>query len=548
MRASLTRLYEQGGVSDYSWHFINLLTRRHGLCLEDQWIVLHLLEMAICGHVCIHEKDMEMAARRWLMETEIEAELYLEVKEALKRAKFQNLPSSLFAVTGPLVLERQRLYLKRNYEFERRAFTAFEQLLSEAEEGVIKASEAEEILEEQSYRSLNPFQSRAIFSALRNRFFVLTGGPGTGKTFTASKLMTALLTLRPELEIAITAPTGKAAANLEAAFSSSEIAVSCFTLHSLLGISKQRSEPKANARSPLPYDLIVCDESSMMDVSLFTYLLEALKPGARLILLGDPNQLPPVDSGSFFSDIVTALAKRRPDQVVELKECLRVEVQQLNQLAQLIEQRQNQAVISGLQGKFQGSDAELAKALLQAYKKQVFPMTCPEEALIFFSKYRILSAMRKGPLGTLSLNEQLFAQLPKQGKSYVPILFTANSKRFKLYNGDTAVLEFEGEIAQRAYFKDREQGELRSLPQALLPNFELAWALSIHKSQGSEYEEVYLALPKGSACFGWQLFYTGVTRAKRRIYFYGSEQTLNETLATCAARQSGFLSLLTTSS
>lgn len=407
--------------------------------------------------------------------------------------------------------------------------------------------------ENQPIHNMEPEQEHAIRNAMKNTLSIICGGPGTGKTFTAGRLIRYYwcgldAEKQNRCTIAVAAPTGKAAANLQRSLTLATADLEGFpviqaqTLHALLGI--RRSEPKE-----LTYDLVLIDESSMIDAALMARLFRAVKPGSRLILLGDPYQLPPVEVGAPFSQLINSLGAAH---VTTLSRCLRAELKTIVDLATLIKHGDSSAVLRMLTSTHEGIGYEKEFPIEKIAAK--YPTTLPvdneKQILESFNNFRLLTPLRKGPLGVDHLNMQIFQKIRQRWKKdtplIIPIMITANDYKRGLFNGETGVIiKNSGDSAgyhqgDYALFPDAENS-IRRLPALLLPRFELAYCLSVHKSQGSEFKDVVLMLPKEAEIFGREVFYTGVTRAKRSITVTGSEGTIINTIITANNRNVGKL-------
>ncbi|MEI8366130.1 MAG: exodeoxyribonuclease V subunit alpha [Parachlamydiaceae bacterium] len=415
---------------------------------------------------------------------------------------------------------------------------------------------------------LLPEQQSAVLQACRGGITLITGGPGTGKTYTAGMLLKTLWQgMSPELQrncrISLAAPTGKAAANLEAGIrklNCPEIPASgAKTLHQLLQVHRFPSK----SRHVLAADIILVDECSMIDVNLMGQLLAAIKPGARLIMLGDKDQLPSVEAGSLFADLAEHLMGHEETKlcVVELKTCLRAESQQIIELAEyikagnayevirLLSSPQEETAIQLISTHEEMSDKELQQILLKRVLPH-FPVfsNVPEDLLHLLKqtfRFQMLSPMRKGPLGVDHLNEviskTLRPRMQRAGCEITPIMVTQNDYRLELFNGEVGLLISEGnKSTPYGVFFSRGTGEeVRKIPALMLPRFELAYCLSVHKSQGSEFNHVLLVLPKEAELFGRAALYTGATRARRQLDVLGDPVTIERMLSVTSRRQSG---------
>ena len=390
-----------------------------------------------------------------------------------------------------IVVDGTSYYLKRNWESETEIVTELRRIW----ESTPLAKRALQL-----EPSLTSEQKRAIIQSLTGPCTLIVGGPGTGKTF----LVTHLVEAAADKNVVVGAPTGKAAARLKEVIKGQcEIG----TIHALL-----------SAQSMLRADLIVIDECSMIDAALFAKVLQAVPSNVPVVLIGDPFQLPPVEMGTIFADICGYVARERGENFVELKECMRSDRSLLLEVADAIKR---------------GTFSEVA-ALLKEHELLVDPDVFTVEIDRFplpsknmpdkkVSSYALLSSMRKGPWGVNTMNAQIYREIALRADpdDYipVPIIITKSDYRLDLRNGETGLLvKHRGDGV--AYFGNRE------IPLAFLPRFEYAYCLSIHKSQGSEYKEVDVLLPKGSERFGREILYTGVTRAKEQARIIADIESL----------------------
>lgn len=448
----------------------------------------------------------------------------------------------------PIVEKDGRFYLQRLFLAEKECFEQWERLRSAPPDVAVDAKKLANELQVLQTLGLTAEQRHAVEMSCRSSLFLLMGGPGTGKTFTAGHILNTLLkciNASSSFEIALAAPTGKAVQNLNKAIApileKAGFTFKAETLHSLLGISQDKLHQ--DEVPALPYDLYLIDECSMIDVELMRVFLASVKSGARVILLGDPFQLPPVESGAIFTEL-----SERHSEKVRLTVCQRVERIELITLAESLRQtgllqletRQSQSVAGQLQFEFGQEQREAAGS---AFK--VYPTTCsleqlleeqlpmfmvsvhlpPEELLEAFNRFRILSPKRAGKGGVEMINRWIYQRLNKHDIFAVPLMIAANDYDLQLFNGETAVLITKGRRLLRNYTRDDRVylSGGRSLPAQALPKHELAYAMTVHKSQGSEYDEVLLVLPQGIQAVAPSLLYTAVTRAKKRIALWKNQ-------------------------
>jgi exodeoxyribonuclease V alpha subunit len=422
-----------------------------------------------------------------------------ELGEGMQQAA-STLPSHL-----PIIRLDNLLYFQKNWVFETRFFEQIKRL---------SAFSAEPIPHEPS--DLNPEQAEAVRSSLHSGFSLITGGPGTGKSYTAARIASACL--KQGLKIEVAAPTGKAAARLEEGLSRIGLpkdSFRCRTLHALLGI---RNASDLNREGTwIPADLLLVDECSMIDARLFAYLLASIQQGTRVILMGDPDQLPPVESGSFFADLV-AIAPTLGIPSTHLKTCMRSDRLDILTLAQAMKE-----------GKEVKPHLDLG---LEASRPEVFYEKLWEYVQNRFAEggdFQILCCIRKGPYGVDAINQFLSERLRAPS---APILITRTDAKLGVYNGDTGTL-----------YPDRATlSSGLTLPAVALPAYEYAYCLSVHKSQGSEYKDVLLIIPSGSETFGREVLYTAVTRARETIAIAAHPDALARALHTTTRRRSGLIS------
>lgn len=527
----------------------------------------HLSAAARAGHLCvkIEQNHIEPSSQVW---QEADAEDVVECAVdwlALDKKIIQGAASIIIQDLlnkGVLCSYGAFFYLQRYWAYENEVLLHFRRILN--------ATPTINIDTLQQTEKMLPEQMEAVKAACNNCLTLISGGPGTGKTFTAGQLIrTFWMALPPEqhghCEIALAAPTGKAAANLQHSLAQATADLDGFksikakTLHALLGI---RSSSENNSQE-LSADLIVVDESSMIDVKMMALLLAAIKPGARLILLGDPHQLPSVSAGSIFADMIHCLDSAHS---IVLKTCLRAELQTLISFASIINKGDSAGALKMLSDSSQegikrvimkSEDAGIFQQELVNYAAPRFriknvPQMNPKDLLQAFNHFRILSPLRKGPYGVNALNE-LFAQRIRQEMRHemwcaMPIMLMNNDYRLELFNGEVGVLVthpaagFKLQQGDYALFvnKNQENGmAYRKIPALLLPPFEYAFCLSVHKSQGSEFDHILLLMAEGADIFGREALYTAVTRARRQLEIWGSDRTLHHTIEHCSKRLSG---------
>lgn len=405
---------------------------------------------------------------------------------------------------------------------------------------------------------LNLEQKQAVLLALTHSFSLIIGGPGTGKTFTAAQIILQAC-MQKDSRILLTAPTGKAVAQLENSLQKilPSLSWQSGTLHSILNRAQKQN-------IPLLADIILIDESSMIDASLFAKLLPLIRTDSHVILIGDPNQLPPVESGSIFADLVE-IAPLLQIPLTKLEKVLRSDSAAILQFSQAICRSDTKKATQLLQTqKIQWIDLndelshekiwDLCQEKIPPYSFSSSPS--PHQLIPYIDCFRLLSCMRQGLLGVDALNQFLlkktYQSTPLHNLWAFPILIQRNSPDQDLYNGDsgilvrqktTSVIDKQLKSTDYALFYNRQdKKEYRKIDALALPAFEAGYCLSVHKSQGSECDEIVIILPTGSSVFGREVLYTAVTRARKEVCLITSMQTLTETLNHSSYKVSGLKS------
>lgn len=477
---------------------------------------------------------------------------------------------------APLTLDAQgRVYLSRYFDYERKVARALVAKALNASPRPVAQRATLPSLHAGKGRGagdigIDPEQQRAVASALTHRFTLVTGGPGSGKTHGVARMLAALLregaTCGAVPRIALAAPTGKAAARLTESLNAqcaaldlpAQLAESlqhpAVTLHNLLGMSPWRAQPRHHAGAPLPYDVVVVDEASMIDLPLMARLVDALRADTRLILLGDPDQLSAVEAGNVLPALVEAAhAAPFADCHVALARSHRFGTDTaLGKLAAAVVAGDADAALAVLES---GGDAHLAHARNDgnatlvaracAGYTDLLRATDIGAALRAARGFRVLTALRHGPLGCLAVNRGIEAHLVRehglaaQGAWWRGrlVLVTANRPELGLFNGDVGIAWPDDHRATKVWF-DGADGP-RAFAPAALPPHEGAFALTVHKAQGSEYDGVLLVTGPDSAVLTRELLYTGVTRARGGIEVASTADVLRDGIARRTLRMTG---------
>lgn len=507
----------------------------------------------------------------------------------------------------PLVMEDNRLYLRRYWEYEEEVAQGFLRRGGAAcltvDDRLLAAGLARYFLAGSGVD--NDGQSLAALVAVLRPLAVITGGPGTGKTTTVALILALLAEQYPEprkrLRVALAAPTGKAAMRLQESISrvkkswlfqglgaGAPFPEQVMTIHRLLGVIGGTASFRHDEKNPLPYDLVVVDEASMVDLPMMAKLFRALQPETRLVLLGDRHQLASVEPGSVLGDLchpaALALFSKEfcgrlgefgistasgaasgmtfglADSSVELRRSHRFASESgIGRLGAAVkcgdvggawEVLADPAAPDVVWREVSSPDHfEIMLAeLIPNWFAGLQHMT-PAEALAANERFRVLCALRQGPFGAEQVNARLERllqtrgyQLPA-GRNYPgrPVMVLSNDYDQQLYNGDVGIIfpdpDQAGEL--KAFFPGPDGG-LRKLSPARLPPHQTVYAMTVHKSQGSEFERVLLVLPDyHSPLISRELLFTAITRARDQVEIWGSREVFEQALLVSAERHSG---------
>lgn len=499
----------------------------------------------------------------------------------------------------PIIRDGNKLYFFRYHRYQEVILNKIEALIQSSREkfeeraaSLLRNPGLEHLRQSMDHDREVDWQTIAALMAYLNDFMIITGGPGTGKTSTLAKVLSLLYSENPELIIKMAAPTGKAANRMEQALKNNHMlpdellekvqTLKATTIHRLLGSIKLSPYFRHRRENPIAAEVVIIDEASMVDVALFAKLMDAIGPNTRLLLLGDQNQLASVEAGSLFGDICSSVTEQNHlgAELIEL-------LQRLLRAArpQNISSAQNAAFMRNhliaLQHSYRFDETQkiamISKAVIQGNQDAVLQLlkdgTTPEQlifdpehdsavfeqfiahyedfiheddtkkALLKLDSMRVLAAVRMGKRGIYELNKQIEKYLA--GKKLIkpnaefyenrPLIVTKNYYELQLFNGDIGLVR-----DNKAWFMD-ETGELRHVSPGLIAEVETAFAMTIHKSQGSEFDKVLLVLPvnAGNELLTRELLYTGITRAKSSVILQSSNEVVLAAVSKTVNRASG---------
>jgi exodeoxyribonuclease V alpha subunit len=502
----------------------------------------------------------------------------------------------------PLILDDDnRLYLGKFWQYE--SYLS-QDLLRRSHQVFFPASEKSRSLLNQFFPNtdqLVDWQKLAAAIALLHRFSVISGGPGTGKTTTVTKILALIIALNQNhnFKIVLAAPTGKAAARLSESVRAAKRSLNCqqsiidavpedsITIHRLLGQRPFQQTFRFHQNNQLALDLLVVDEASMIDLSLMNHLVQALPAHASLILLGDKDQLTSVEAGNVLADIcppqsidcystaqLDYLKKVTPslvltpspvqsqiqDSIAVLKKSYRFSNESgIKLLSHAINHGKASQAITFLNDSryndidfYSGNSNDRMQSLLTLTARHYSQyLNAPDIATAMqqFQQFRLLCAVKQGDAGVYEINRLIEQKLRQQRHISVtnrwylgrPIIINENDYSLNIFNGDVGLLwpAKESDNQLRAYFLTQDNQLKKCLPNRL-PAHETAYAMTIHKSQGSEFKHTAVILPDNdSSLLSRELVYTAITRAKNQLSLFSSEKILNHAIRRQSLRQSG---------
>lgn len=562
---------------------------------ETQPLPLCLLGLAIraprIGHVCVDLLDLTDVERRCFNEVIGEApdsdgvDLVDRLTTALNSSPLLNATEPSAAIA---VLDETLFYLQRMWKEEINVFQQLRAAMTQQDREIDarEAAALDEFFEPLPGNEVD-YQRRGAERALTSRLTLISGGPGTGKTRTVARTLCVLLKSHADtnknLVVRLAAPTGKAASRLaeaiqaeventglEESLTQQLFALEPVTIHRLLGVNHDGSFQR-NADTPIVADVIVVDESSMVSLSTMNSLIDAIAPTTRLILVGDPYQLASVDAGAVFGDIVRGITStanadqnsalvvlqrthRFSQDSVTAKLATAVVAGETRDALEVLDQfgsspdsevrwlpNEGHISVGGIEQTTVGLEAlDHASTVIEAARNQQ-----PDEALALLASFKILCGTRHGERGMYQWNHAIEAGLRDRyhdlirGQWYVgrPVIMTRNDYQLNLFNGEVGVT-VETDDGVKVVFQDGES--LRFVDPILLTDVESQWAMTIHKSQGSEYGHAVVVLPEPpSPILTRELLYTGLTRAKPRVTIAATVTSIQLSIDTPVRRASG---------
>jgi len=612
MNDQITYLYHNESLSYIDKHFANYIQEISGANEFEIHLAAALVSWSTrTGNVCL---DLNRVADKQLfdnreLDPSIDFPKLNEWIEMLTDCRAVGSPGDY----KPLILDSQnRLYFYRYWEYEKNIADSIKERIQSHVENINYQKLKEgvnRIFDNENTTEIDMQKLASIFAVL-NRFCVISGGPGTGKTTMVAKLLALLIEQagENELKIILCAPTGKAAASLSETIRTAKTTIHCdddiknampddaFTIHRLLKSIPGSPYFRHNKDNPLSADVVVIDEASMVDVALMAKLFTSIRDDARIVLVGDKDQLSSVEAGSALGDIcdretirgIPKEAAKKLDRffdkgntntsvspqhikgmqkhIVVLDKNYRFHKD--NGIGGLSRAINNGDYVTGFRMLMDPDDKGIElrevhdhEMLYTALKEKVIQgyshyLTAddPYQAVSLFNQFKILCALRSGPFGVTHLNQLVQRILQENGLIQIdehepdhmykgrPILITRNDYLLGLFNGDSGIIMPEPGMKNdelTAVFP-LKKGETSQVPIHRLPEHETVYAMTIHKSQGSEFNDVLIILPdKYYPILTRELIYTGITRAINSVTIWGKKDILKEAISHKIERTSG---------
>ncbi len=580
------------------------------------------------GSICIDLKDKAGAAGIFEGYKEEEAKMDMSsFSEVLMQTALVAKGGDIEVKDKPFVLNGDNFYITRYFNYETQIIEGIKNLINTGAgektkrlESLKGSTEFKKLVENRDKDLETDWQLMASALAYLNNFTIITGGPGTGKTTTVAKILSLLYEENPDLNVKLSAPTGKAAMRMKEALATNKLvpenyreninALKPYTLHRLLGSIHLSPYFKHHRDNQIDADVIIVDEASMIDVALFAKFINAVAPETRLIILGDQDQLTSVEAGSLLGDFCNTVHAKNHfsveasrnlheilsdtdlNPVIEEKVLLQDHIVELQHSYRFDEnpefRKVSKAVITNDQNTIQSwfdenplegninIDLEHKESVFTAFIKEYENYIDEneksseeriEESLKKFNDLSILAVLRNGKQGVSGLNARVEKYLAGKGlinpKSefydHRPVIVTRNHPDLQLFNGDIGLVRKDPKDSKKMKIwfltaeqkADQENPEItrsavRGYSPGLLTDVETVFAMTVHKSQGSEFNKVLLVMPKSVdvPILTRELLYTGITRAKESLIIQGNKEVLLKSAKAQVRRASGIANRL----
>lgn len=552
------------------------------------------------GSLCIDLNDPEFTKKHFLY-----AEQFIN---NIKSGVYGKIVSTDEADFKPLILRKSQsgalfLYFYRYYISERKFEKLIKERLAFTNRNLIDKTILDKLINEaDNNQPLADEKKIAVYIALTEKFLIITGGPGTGKTYTAAKVVCYFTenykknNHGKEPVIRLTAPTGKAAKRLGEQLSKvTNETIAGETIHRLLKYQGNDGKFFFNNDNKIPADLIIVDEVSMIDINLFSSLLEAVDNETTLVIIGDRDQLPSVDAGAVLKDLLSDSFEIsysiKVTEALHLAKCNHKENAYTDRIVELKNQHRSAEKIGKIATMINSGDTGVTKLLTTLTIDEIYKNELADDLYFvdinnfdtykqflnfYYRRYynnkeynklvlefgnsgfepifkkstssKILTILRDGFYGANGINEYILKLYCKEEfhrkcpMSGVPIMITSNDYNTGLFNGESGVILSDSEGVAKAYFPDEAGSEdFKVYSMSFLNSFATSFALTVHKSQGSEYEDIFLILPNDTenALLTREIIYTAITRAKKRVFVLGKMEILEKAVSNKIFRFSG---------
>ncbi|XBC42182.1 MAG: exodeoxyribonuclease V subunit alpha [Buchnera aphidicola (Meitanaphis elongallis)] len=571
-----------------------------------------MMLLAVCisyatrmGHTCLPISILEHKKIFYSKENKKLIDKMWKITELSKCLRSKLLVKKIInteSYSTPLILINKKIYLNRAWKAEKKIFYFISQPQNYDTYDITKIKQKISPL---LCRNTENLQKVAIILSIINKVTFVLGSPGTGKTTIVSKILLAISILsNKRLNIQLSAPTGKAANNLTKSIQQSisnfkhlyekyNIVIKpAVTLHRLLKINLNNNINFKTIDHLVDIDLLIIDESSMIDIFIMEKLIDNISDKTKIIFLGDHNQLPSIHCGCILKDVYSYHRKGYSQSIIKkinffnifnIKNIKNYKFSNINDKICILKKNYRyttQSSISKLSIEIKKNKFNDFKKLFRNsyknikffslktnrdYKQMISNLiknytnywinlkkTIPLNIMSIFNNHRIICALKNGKFGVKELNSTLENEMKKQGlinlvvvnKQTIyfgqPILILKNDYNIKLYNGDAGIIMYDDKKKLKAFFLEKNKKKTKSIPINLLPKFQTNWAMTIHKSQGSEFSHTILVLPNiYSRALTKELIYTAVTRATTKITIYSNKKTFIKATKNKTIRYSG---------
>jgi exodeoxyribonuclease V alpha subunit len=557
------------------------------------------------GHICIENNEVDIE------NDEIPKDLSQFVTNPLN---YQEWVSTSLNTIKPFVVHKNRMYLQRYFKYETNILQSIGRILKSESTVLEKRMQdlisnkanldglmADYDLHQLPNQEKIDWQLVGAIQGFLNNLTIITGGPGTGKTTTVAKILTILFQINPDCSVALAAPTGKAAVRMAESLKHTNLKISDTirekfnnfspsTIHRLLQPIPNSIYFKHNAENPLPYDVLIVDEASMIDVAIFSKFLDAIAIGTRVILLGDKNQLASVEAGSLLGDFCKSLGtinqfdsskasfinqfilddarKIGNDNIVDANHPLSGHIIELmkshrftsdggiGKLSTAIINNNQDALINWINASQMppvqidtNGSSSLFEEFIVGYEAYIKERDTAK-AIKNLNSLRVLCAIRESDVGVYAVNKKIETLLQQKklintGDDFYenrPIIVTKNYAEFNLFNGDVGIIRTDENGVKKVWFENPDHS-IRGVLPTYIASLETVFAMTIHKSQGSEYDKILVVLPQNidNKLLTRELLYTAVTRAKKELIVQAPEEIILKTTSQSVKRASGIM-------